>query len=83
MAFLNKKIETMSETELKNLQIKKFKNLISYSYEHCKPVRKLMEKENIKPSDIQTIEDIDLLPIMDKDYLLQLHHQLLISKENQ
>jgi len=70
MAFLRKEIECLSQNELEKIQSEKIKNLIEYTYKNCKPYQKLMKKDNITPKDIQSIDDISLLPIMDKEYLI-------------
>jgi len=84
MPFLNKKIETMSTSELKKIQANKLKKLISYSFKYCKPYRKLMEKMSINSTDIQSLEDISHLPIMDKNYLLANYpyNLLTVNKKN-
>lgn len=70
MTYLNKEIETISPSELKNLQSQKLKGLIEYTYNNCKPYRKVMDKKGVSPQDIQDVGDISRLPFMDKDFLV-------------
>lgn len=83
MAYLTKEIETMNPSVLKDLQNRKLKGLIEYTYNTCKPYRNAMDRKGISPGDIQTVDDISHLPFMDKEFLVAnySYNLLTIPKE--
>ena len=83
MIFLNKKIETLSLTDVKKIQLSKLIKLIDYSYKKCSPYKKLMEKNKIKPTDIKDFDDFSKLPLMDKKFLIANYpYNLLTINQN-
>jgi len=58
----NKKIECMNEEDMRVLQSERLKKLVNRVYNHVPFYRKRMNEAGVKPSDIQTIEDIVKLP---------------------
>jgi phenylacetate-CoA ligase len=69
MPIWNKKCETMSRNDLKELQLKKLKKLVRYEYDNVKFYRDKLDALGVKPSDIKKLEDIRKLPFTSKDDL--------------
>ena len=67
--FWDKKIETKSINELKELQVDRLKKLVKYIYKNNKFYNKRLKDANIKPTDIKTIKDIEKLPFLTKQDL--------------
>ena len=62
-----KKKEFESYKNLKIYQEEMLKNLIQFSYDYVPYYSNLFKKINVKPEDIQSIEDLQKLPILNKD----------------
>ena len=58
----NKKIECMNKDDMRALQGERLKKLVNRVYNHVPFYRKRMNEVGVKPSDINTIEDIVKLP---------------------
>lgn len=65
----NKEMETLSRTELENLQSGRLKKLVKNVYESIPAYRKKMDEINLKPSDINSIADLHKLPFTTKQDL--------------
>jgi phenylacetate-CoA ligase len=65
--YWNQKIETMSRDEMSSLQLKKLKRQIFYNYENSSFYRNKFKKAGMVPNDIQSLEDFQYLPFMNKD----------------
>lgn len=65
--FWNEKAETLPREDLAVLQLQKLKQIIGTVYTHNELYRTKMDKIGIKPDDIQTLEDINKLPFMNKE----------------
>jgi phenylacetate-CoA ligase len=52
--------------ELRIIQNKKLKRLISHAYQHVPFYRNLFQKNNLHPGDIRTIDDLYKIPIIEK-----------------
>jgi len=61
-----KREEFLPYKELKRNQDEKLRKLISYCYNNVPFYHDLFNKLNLKPENIQTIEDLQKLPILDK-----------------
>ena len=60
---------------LRALQLKKFKNALNWAYHHSAFYRKIYDEAGMKPGDIKTLEDVRLVPTVEKDMLgAQEHH---------
>ena len=53
----------LSEDALKKIQLKKLKNMIKFAYESVEYYRTLFDSLQIRPADIQTLEDFSYIPI--------------------
>lgn len=69
MPIWNRKMECISRSDLKELQLKKMKKLVRYVYENVKFYRDKLDALGFKPSDFKKIEDIRKLPFTSKDDL--------------
>lgn len=56
------KEETLPREELEKIQLKKLKETVPYIYEKVAPYRAKMDAANVKPQDIQSLEDLKKLP---------------------
>jgi len=65
--YFNKIAETMPRADLMALQEKRLKALVKYVYENSAFYRAKMDALDVKPSDIETLDDIRLLPTINKD----------------
>lgn len=62
----NEKIETMSREEMQALQLKRLQEIVAYAYENVPFYKKKYDEAGVKPSDIQTLKDIEKLPFVTK-----------------
>ena len=63
MKFYDKKIETMSRSRMRALQLKRLKEIVEYAYNRVPFYRKKYDEAGVKPSDIKTLEDIRKLSL--------------------
>ncbi|MBW1888187.1 MAG: phenylacetate--CoA ligase family protein [Deltaproteobacteria bacterium] len=64
--FWNPLLETLPQEKIRNLQLKKFKRIFGWAYDHSKFHRSLYEKAGITPSDIRSFKDIRYVPKVEK-----------------
>jgi len=64
--YWNPVLETLDQEKLQNLQIRKFKRIFQWAYDHSKFHRALYDKAGIKPDDIRSLESIVHVPKTDK-----------------
>ena len=62
----NPEMECMSRDERLYLQGERLRALVKYEYENVKVYRERMDSKGVRPEDIRTVEDIQLLPFMEK-----------------
>jgi len=67
--YWNPKIECMPEEQLKKMQYKSLKSLVSNLYNFNKFYGDRMKENNIHPDDIKCLEDVKKLPFMHKSDL--------------
>ena len=60
------KSQWFSPEEMKSYQESKLRDLIEYSYIHVPYYRRMLDERNLKPVDIQCIEDLQKLPVLTK-----------------
>ncbi|MGV8947133.1 MAG: phenylacetate--CoA ligase family protein [Lutibacter sp.] len=79
-----KATEKWTVEELLAYQLEKLKELITVAYAHSPYYKKSFDAMGIKPSDIQSLEDLKRLPVMTKNELLihnkDLHTNLKFNK---
>lgn len=61
--------ETASRSDLEALQLDRLKKTVQHMYDHVPFYRQEMEKAQVKPSDITSLEDLVRLPFMKKHHL--------------
>ena len=64
--YWNPVLETLPPEKMRHLQVKKFKRIFRWAYDHSKFHRSLYEKAGIKPEDIRSFEDIRHVPTVEK-----------------
>jgi len=74
------KTQWWSEQELKTLQLKLLKRLISHCYRTVPYYRKLMDERSISPDSINTLEDIKQFPILTKQDMLKAGDSIVSTK---
>ncbi len=62
----DEKIETMSRAEMEALQLARLQDIVAYAYENVPFYKKKYDEAGVKPSDIQTLKDIEKLPFVTK-----------------
>ncbi len=75
----NKKIETMNEKEMKELQLEKLQNLVQYVYKKVPFYTKKFDTAGIKPEDIKTLGDIAKIPFTTKDEMRETYPYGLLA----
>lgn len=67
--YWDKEIETAPREEIQKIQLERLKKIVKYFYESNPVYRKTLDLKGVRPEDIQTLEDIQILPFMDKKVL--------------
>ena len=67
--YFNEKIETMSREDLRELQSKRLVACVKRVYDNVEAYRKKMDRANIKPEDIKSVDDLYKLPFTIKQDL--------------
>ncbi len=67
--YWNPVLETLSREKIKQLQLKKFKRIFNWAYQHSKFHRQLYDIAGIKPEDIQSLDDARHVPRVDKSMM--------------
>ena len=78
--YYQKEIETMPVEELKKLQSEKLVKQVKHVYENVPYYRDLMDKKGVSPDDIHGIEDLHLLPFLQKSDLRDAYPYGLLAK---
>jgi len=64
--YWNPILETMPLEKLRELQLRKFKKILQWAYDHSCFHRRLYEEAGLEPGDIKTFDDIRLVPKVEK-----------------
>jgi len=67
--YWNPVLETLPEEKLRKLQVKKFRRIFQWAYDHSKFHRSLYDQAGIKPEDIRSLEDIKHVPKVEKSMM--------------
>lgn len=67
--YWNPVLETLPREKLMGLQLKKFKSIFNWAYEHSKFYHQLYAEAGIEPGDIRTFEDIRKVPKIEKSMM--------------
>ena len=66
MKIYDEKIETMDRSSMRALQLERLKEMVKYAYDNVPFYKKKYDEAGVKPSDIQTLGDINKLPFVTK-----------------
>lgn len=66
MAMWNPVLETLSPDELQAVQLFKLKRIVTWAYDHAPFYREKFDRAGVKPADIQTLADLQKLPLTEK-----------------
>ena len=75
-----KKSQYLSKEDLEKLQNQKLRKLIHHCYKNVPYYKDLFNELKLKPQDINTKEDLEKLPFLDK-YIVRDNFDKLIAKE--
>ncbi len=67
--YWNPLLETMPREALRELQLRKFRGIVGWAYEHSPFYRGLYQAEGFEPGDLRTYEDTALVPKVEKSML--------------
>ena len=70
--FLKKNLETIPPKKRFEYLNRKLRGIVQYAYRHSIAMKSKMDSVGLKPKDIQTIEDLEKLPITKKTDLMEL-----------
>ncbi|RJX34870.1 MAG: phenylacetate--CoA ligase family protein [Desulfarculus sp.] len=69
--YWNPFLETMDPERLRELQLKKFRAIVTWAYERSPFYRRLYQEAGLEPGDIKTLADVRRVPKTDKALLKQ------------
>ena len=75
-----KKNLRLKPPELRRMQEKKLRAIVSYAYENVSFYHRKFRMTGIKPSDIETVEDLVKIPITTKEYIQTSPLRRMIAK---
>jgi phenylacetate-CoA ligase len=67
--FWNPYRETLPSEQLLQLQLKKFKRIVRWAYDHSRFHRRLYEEAGIVPEEIRTLDDVRRVPKVEKSMM--------------
>jgi len=70
--FLKKNLETLPQKKRFGYLNRKLRGIVQYAYRHSIAMKSKMDSVGLKPKDIQTIKDLEKLPITKKTDLMEL-----------
>ena len=79
--YWDKEIETKPFDELKDLQLKRLKNMILYIYKNNKIYHDKLKELDFKPYDLKKLNDIEKLPFLTKQDLREFYPFDLVCTE--
>ncbi len=72
--------KALPKADLEKLQLRKLKSIVEYAYENTPYYRELFDAVSLKPSDINTLKDIEKIPPLSKQNI-QAAGKLMLSSE--
>ncbi len=76
VGFFDAALETMSHEARTQLLTQRLREIVAYAYEHSPAFRKKMERSGCEPMDIQTIDDLERLPITRREDLIEAQKEM-------
>ena len=67
--FWNPILETLPREKLEQLQLKKFREIFTWAYEHSRFYRQLYKEAGLEPGDIKTLRDMARVPKVEKSMM--------------
>jgi phenylacetate-CoA ligase len=67
--YWNPVMETLPREKLEQLQLKKFRDIVTWAYDHSKFYHQLYADAGMEPGDIRTFEDIARVPKIEKSLM--------------
>lgn len=64
--YWNEALETMPRKELEALQLEELKEIVAFAYENSPYYKRSFDAAGVKPSDIQSLSDLQRFPFVDK-----------------
>jgi phenylacetate-CoA ligase len=77
-----KKSQYYSTEELKDIQLRKLRLLIKYSYDNVPYYHELFKKNSLHPSDINKLEDLQKIPILTKKMIRANLNKMISTQKN-
>lgn len=71
-----KKNSKSKYSELKKIQEKKLREIISYSYYNVPYYKKLFDSQGIKPDDVKTVKDLQKIPITTRNDFIRFNKKI-------
>jgi phenylacetate-CoA ligase len=75
VGFWNKNLETMPPKKRAEYLNQKLRGVVQYAYKHSVAFRNKLDSVGLKPKDIQTIKDLEKVPITKKTELMELQRR--------
>ena len=72
-------MQSWSPERIRQWQQKELAKLICTAYEHSRYYHDLFDKMKIKPEDIRTIQDLELIPPLTKEIILERYDDILLD----
>ena len=69
--YWNPKTELMTRESLEDLQLRKLRKMVNWSYENSPLWRRKLDNVNFKPGDIKSLEDLKKIPFLTRKELSQ------------
>lgn len=73
--YWNPYIETLPLEQLQKLQLRKFKRILEWGFERSKFHRSLYDSIGLEPGDIKTLEDVRLVPKIEKSMMREIQRK--------
>lgn len=70
--YYDQRLETLPPEDRAAYQNAELQKIVQYSYTNASAIRKKFDRSHVKPSDIQTVKDLERLPITHKHELAEL-----------
>ncbi len=67
--YWNPFLETLPRDELVKIEIKRFRETLAFAIKNCQMYREKLKGMRISPEDIKTLDDIQKIPLTDKEGL--------------
>lgn len=81
--YWDREIETVSHQRLEEIQLQRLKDVVKYMYDSTPSYREKLDIQGVKPEDIKKLEDIRILPFMNKQLLRQAYPYGFLCVERQ